>query len=202
MQIVEWYVELVRLTDSTGAGLNLAVAVGEADGPRAGLAALDPAGPATAAAAYMHNRDGDPLTAARLYAVAARSAPSLPNATTSRDRPQGSTRTAQLSASLGIHRPDRDPRPCTSRLTVRPVRCRVKDPQAQTIGASYGDALMAAIGGGLHRKPTGQGQDGPSSHPGVGTPTRSLLRLLRPVPPNETLVHQLAQVQQEQAVAR
>jgi hypothetical protein len=45
MQIVEWYVELVRLTDSAGAGLNLAVAVGEADGPRAGLAALDPARP-------------------------------------------------------------------------------------------------------------------------------------------------------------
>jgi hypothetical protein len=67
-----------------------------------------PPGPATAAAAYMHNRDGDPLTAARLYAVAARSAPRLPNATTSRDRPQGSTRTAQLSAGLGIHRPDRD----------------------------------------------------------------------------------------------
>jgi predicted RNA polymerase sigma factor len=43
MQIVEWYVELVRLTDS--AGLNLAIAVGEADGPRAGLAALDPARP-------------------------------------------------------------------------------------------------------------------------------------------------------------
>ena len=45
MQIVEWYVELVRLSDSAGAGLNLAVAVGEADGPRAGLAALDPARP-------------------------------------------------------------------------------------------------------------------------------------------------------------
>jgi len=29
MQIVEWYVELVRLTDSAGAGLNLAIAVGE-----------------------------------------------------------------------------------------------------------------------------------------------------------------------------
>jgi hypothetical protein len=39
-EIIEWYVELVRLTDSAGAGLNLAVTVGEADGPRAGLAAL------------------------------------------------------------------------------------------------------------------------------------------------------------------
>ena len=45
MQIVEWYVEMVRLTDRAGAGLNLAVAVGEPDGPRAGLAAIDPARP-------------------------------------------------------------------------------------------------------------------------------------------------------------
>jgi RNA polymerase sigma factor (sigma-70 family) len=39
-QIVEWYDELVRLTDSPVVRLNRAVAVGEADGPRAGLAAL------------------------------------------------------------------------------------------------------------------------------------------------------------------
>jgi len=82
VQIVEWYDELVRLTDSPVAGLNRAVAVGEADGPRAGLAALsglDPALPRhTAAAAYLHERDGDPATAARLYAQAARSAPNLP----------------------------------------------------------------------------------------------------------------------------
>src|SRR5688500_18689794 len=39
-QIVEWYDELVRLTDSPVARLNRAVAVGEADGPRAGLTAL------------------------------------------------------------------------------------------------------------------------------------------------------------------
>ena len=40
VQIVEWYDELVRLTDSPVVRLNRAVAVGEADGPRAGLAAL------------------------------------------------------------------------------------------------------------------------------------------------------------------
>ena len=65
MQIVEWYDELVRLTDSPVARLNRAVAVGEADGPRAGLAALaelDPALPRyTAVAAYLHERDGDPV---------------------------------------------------------------------------------------------------------------------------------------------
>src|SRR5215217_4442094 len=57
-------------------------AVGEADAPRAGLAALaelDPALPRhTAVAAYLHERDGEPATAARLYAEAARSAPNLP----------------------------------------------------------------------------------------------------------------------------
>jgi predicted RNA polymerase sigma factor len=40
VQIVEWYDELLRLTDNPVARLNRAVAVDEADGPRAGLAAL------------------------------------------------------------------------------------------------------------------------------------------------------------------
>ncbi len=82
VQIVEWYDELVRLTGSPVARLNRAVAVGEADGPRAGLAALaelDRALPRhTAAAAYLHEQDGDPVTAAGLYAEAARSAHSVP----------------------------------------------------------------------------------------------------------------------------
>ncbi|MGY1849433.1 RNA polymerase sigma factor [Blastococcus sp. SYSU DS1021] len=82
VQIVEWYDELVRLTGSPIARLNRAVAVGEADGARAGLAALaelDPSLPRySAVAAYLHERDGDPATAARLYAEAARAAPNLP----------------------------------------------------------------------------------------------------------------------------
>ncbi|MCW2705770.1 MAG: putative polymerase, sigma-24 subunit, subfamily [Blastococcus sp.] len=82
VQIVEWYDELVRLTDNPVARLNRAVAVGEADGPRAGLAALaelEPSLPRYAAvAAYLHERNGDPGTAARLYAEAARAAPNLP----------------------------------------------------------------------------------------------------------------------------
>ncbi|WP_409332407.1 hypothetical protein [Trujillonella humicola] len=81
MQIVEWYDELVRLTDSPVARLNRAVAVGEADGPRAGLAALtglDPALPRlTAVRAYLVERDGDRATAAALYADAARAATDL-----------------------------------------------------------------------------------------------------------------------------
>ena len=81
VQIVEWYDELVRLTGSPIARLNRAVAVGEADGARAGLAALaglDPALPRHAAvAAHLHEKDGDLAVAARLYADAARSAPNL-----------------------------------------------------------------------------------------------------------------------------
>ncbi|KOV36254.1 RNA polymerase sigma24 factor [Streptomyces sp. XY431] len=81
VQIVEWYDELLRLTDSPVVGLNRAVAVGEADGPRAGLAALadvDGAVPRrTAAAAYLHERAGDRATAARLYAEAALAASNL-----------------------------------------------------------------------------------------------------------------------------
>ncbi len=98
VQIVEWYDELVRLTDSPVARLNRAVAVGEADGPRAGLAALaglDPALPRHAAvAAYLHERDGDPVTAARLYAEAARSAPNLP------ERDHLTRQAARLNAQL------------------------------------------------------------------------------------------------------
>jgi len=74
-QIVEWYDELVRLTDSPVVRLNRAVAVGEADGPHAGLAALaalDPTLPRyTASAAYLHERAGDIATAAELYVAAA-----------------------------------------------------------------------------------------------------------------------------------
>ncbi|WP_246865371.1 DUF6596 domain-containing protein [Cryobacterium sp. BB307] len=81
VQIVEWYDELLRLTGSPIVRLNRAVAVGEADGPRAGLAALadlDPSLPRfTAAAAYLHERDGDLVTAAQLYADAAQAAPNL-----------------------------------------------------------------------------------------------------------------------------
>jgi RNA polymerase sigma factor (sigma-70 family) len=78
VQIVEWYDELVRLTDNPVARLNRAVAVGEADGSRAGLAALadlDPELPRhRAATAYLLERDGDLAAAARAYADAARRA--------------------------------------------------------------------------------------------------------------------------------
>ena len=82
VQIVEWYDELLRLTDSPVVRLNRAVAVGEADGPQAGLAELasvDPTVPRQrAAAAYLHQRAGDLELSAQLYAEAARAATSLP----------------------------------------------------------------------------------------------------------------------------
>ncbi|MGW4253739.1 RNA polymerase sigma factor [Streptomyces californicus] len=81
VQIVEWYDELARLTDSPVVRLNRAVAVGEADGARAGLnelASLSEELPRHAAvSAYLHERDGDRATAARLYAEAAHRAPTL-----------------------------------------------------------------------------------------------------------------------------
>ncbi|KNX38843.1 RNA polymerase sigma factor [Luteipulveratus halotolerans] len=80
-QIVEWYDELAAHTDSPVVRLNRAVAIGEADGPDAGLAALaevDEATPRrTAAAAYLTEKAGDRRTAARLYAEAAAAATSV-----------------------------------------------------------------------------------------------------------------------------
>ena len=81
VQIVEWYDELVQLTDNPVVRLNRAVAVGEADGPQAGLAALaglDPTLPRhTAVLAHLHERGGDVAAAAHLYAEAARQASSV-----------------------------------------------------------------------------------------------------------------------------
>jgi RNA polymerase sigma factor (sigma-70 family) len=75
VQIVEWYDELVALTNSPVVLLNRAVAVGQADGPQAGLAALadlDPTLPRySASSAYLHEQAGDIATAATLYVQAA-----------------------------------------------------------------------------------------------------------------------------------
>lgn len=77
-QIVEWYDELIRLTDNPVVRLNRAVAVGEADGPHAGLTALSQLEATLprydAAAAHLHERAGELDVAARLYAEAARAA--------------------------------------------------------------------------------------------------------------------------------
>ncbi|MFC9662731.1 RNA polymerase sigma factor [Nocardia sp. NPDC127606] len=82
IQIVEWYDELLIFTDSPVVRLNRAVAVGEADGPQAGLAALtglDPDLPRhTAVRAYLLERAGDLEQAATLYAEASRAATNIP----------------------------------------------------------------------------------------------------------------------------
>jgi predicted RNA polymerase sigma factor len=81
VQIVEWYDELLRLTGSPVVRLNRAVAVGEADGPQAGLKALADVSPSlpryAAVTAYLHERAGDVELAAKLYAEASRAATSV-----------------------------------------------------------------------------------------------------------------------------
>jgi RNA polymerase sigma factor (sigma-70 family) len=81
VQIVEWYDELLAFADTPVIRLNRAVAVGEADGPPAGLAALagieEDVPRRDAVAAHLHERNGNSPLAARLYAAAARSAPNL-----------------------------------------------------------------------------------------------------------------------------
>lgn len=74
-QVLEWYDELLALTASPVVALNRVVALGEADGPLAGLRALREV-PAdvprrTAVDAWLHERAGDTATAAKLYAEAA-----------------------------------------------------------------------------------------------------------------------------------
>ncbi|MFC6011752.1 RNA polymerase sigma factor [Nocardia lasii] len=82
VQIVEWYDELLAFTDSPVVRLNRAVAVGAADGPLAGLAALaelDSSLPRHAAArAYLLERVGDLAQAADLYSAAAQVATTVP----------------------------------------------------------------------------------------------------------------------------
>jgi len=77
-QILEWYDELMTLSSSPVVALNRAVAVGEVDGPPAGLRALqdipDDLPRWNAVAAYLHERAGDLADAARLYAAAAHQA--------------------------------------------------------------------------------------------------------------------------------
>lgn len=81
VQIVEWYDELLAITDSPVVRLNRAVAVGEADGPAAGLAALTAVDSAVpryhAVAAHLHEKAGDLRLAAELFVRAAESASSV-----------------------------------------------------------------------------------------------------------------------------
>ncbi|MBA2694712.1 MAG: RNA polymerase subunit sigma-24 [Actinobacteria bacterium] len=79
-QILQWYDELAALVDSPVVALNRAVAVGEVDGPLAGLRAVQdvPAGVPrhTAVRAYLHERAGDLELARALYGAASRQATS------------------------------------------------------------------------------------------------------------------------------
>jgi predicted RNA polymerase sigma factor len=102
VQIVGWYDELLRFADTPIVRLNRAVAVGEADGAPAGLAALaevDEHIPRRdAVAAYLHEKNGDLERAARLYASAARNAPNLA------ERDHQTRQAARLNQYLQLHR--------------------------------------------------------------------------------------------------
>jgi len=80
VQIVEWYDELLAFGDSPVIRLGRAIAVGEADGALAGLAALDVVSDDVpryhAALAYLQERAGEVDAAAAGYAEAARRATS------------------------------------------------------------------------------------------------------------------------------
>ena len=77
-QILEWYDELVALTDSPVVALNRVVALAEVDGPMVGLQELknvpDEIPRRTAVAAWLHERAGDRDEAASLYVEAAAAA--------------------------------------------------------------------------------------------------------------------------------
>lgn len=81
VQIVQWYDELLRLSDTPIVRLNRAVAVGEADGAQAGLAALEGIGPDVprypAVLAHLQERAGNIPLAAQLYGDAAQAASSV-----------------------------------------------------------------------------------------------------------------------------
>jgi RNA polymerase sigma factor (sigma-70 family) len=95
-QILEWYEELLRFNDNPVVLLNRAVAVGEVDGPVAGLRALDGLDDGLprrdAVAAYLHERAGNLTDAARLYASAAH------RATTTAERDHLTKQAARLNA--------------------------------------------------------------------------------------------------------
>ena len=102
VQIVEWYDELLRFADTPIVRLNRAVAVGEADGAPAGLAALAQVEGhiprRDAVAAHLHEKNGDLELAARLYADAAHNAPDLA------ERDHQMRQAARLNQVLRRHR--------------------------------------------------------------------------------------------------
>lgn len=107
VQIVEWHDELLSFGDHPVARINRAVAVGEADGAPAGLAALaevDRTVPRwTAVAAHLHERNGELDRAAALYSQAALDAPHL------------AEREHQIRQAARVNKLLRDEGPCRGR---------------------------------------------------------------------------------------
>ncbi|WP_408896812.1 RNA polymerase sigma factor [Nocardioides sp. R1-1] len=105
-QILEWYDELLRLAPSPVVALNRAVAVGEVDGPLAGLRQVEGLPEdlprRDAVAAWLLERAGDVEEAARRYACAAERATNLA------ERAHLTRQAARLRS--GASKPRRDPR--------------------------------------------------------------------------------------------
>lgn len=116
VQIVEWYDELLQFADTPIVRLNRAVAVGEAEGAPAGLAALaqvDEHIPRRdAVAAYLHEKNGDLELAARLYADAAHNAPSLAERDHQMRQAAHSTRSCATTSKRGGRRDAAGERRC------------------------------------------------------------------------------------------
>jgi RNA polymerase sigma factor (sigma-70 family) len=100
-QILEWYDELLDLTGSDVVALNRVVAVGQVDGPLAGLRSLervpDDVPRHTAVRAHLHERAGDAALARELYLRAARAA------TSAAERDHLTRRAARLNAATRGH---------------------------------------------------------------------------------------------------
>ncbi len=162
VQVLAWYDELVALTDSPVVRLNRAVAVGEADGAQAGLAALrdlDPDLPRhRAVSAHLHEKAGDLEVAARLYAEAAALATNVAERThLSRQaarlrRPDGPPATTLMAARLvempREHAPARDPHPLRDDQVGRP------DSTGSSQGSTSGPTSTASGSGSRRARTT------------------------------------------------
>ena len=135
VQIVEWYDELLRFADTPIVRLNRAVAVGEADGAPAGLAALaevDEHIPRRdAVAAHLHEKNGDLELAARLYADAARNAPNLAERDHQTRQAARLNQVLRQSTARARSPPTRPANRCRTSSRQWPVRSRCLHPGQQ-----------------------------------------------------------------------
>jgi hypothetical protein len=126
VQIVEWYDELVRLTDNPVVRVNRAVAVGEADGPQAGLTALAEVDRSiaryAAVEAYLRERAGSSRSRLGFTPTQPALPPIGPSAITSPDRPHACTPRCAVDA-----RDVENPLPASSPVSTGPLRSHASE---------------------------------------------------------------------------